>query len=133
MTIRTSTIGHELFTNNGLLQWFLNQDVVCDGYSRAIFNGFPTFYFAKLLEKILLRNITGILHVSGDKINKYKLLKKINNVYKKNIVIRNNSTVKINRSLNNKLFKSYFPNDNKNWDSLIKDMKKEHGKSKFKF
>lgn len=134
LTLRTSTIGHEFHTKYGLLEWFLSQKIYCNGYSKAVFNGFPTFYFAKILQKIILKkDLNGLMHVSGDKINKYKLLKKINNVYKKNIVIRKDSTVKINRSLNNKLFKSYFPKDSKNWDSLIKDMKKEHGKSKFKF
>ena len=106
LTIRTSTFGHELFTNYGLLNWFLGQNLICNGYSKAIFNGFPTFYFAKILEKIILKNITGILHISGNKIDKYTLLKKINKIYKKNIIIKKNVSVKIDRSLNNKLLKT---------------------------
>lgn len=129
LTIRTSTIGHELLTNYGLLNWFLNQHSKCEGFSNAIFNGFPTFYFAKILEKILLKKITGILHVSGIKINKYKLLQKINKTYNKNITIKKNTTIKIDRSLNNKLFNSYFPREKKNWDWLINNMKKEYGKN----
>lgn len=129
LTIRTSTIGHELSTSYGLLNWFLNQNSSCEGYSKAIFNGFPTFYFAKFLEKILLRKITGILHVSGIKINKYSLLQKIKKIYNKKIVLRKNITFKINRTLNNKLFKSYFPKEKKSWDYLINEMKKEYGKN----
>lgn len=131
LTIRTSTIGHELSTSYGLLNWFLNQNSSCEGYSNAIFNGFPTFYFAKILEKILLKQITGVLHVSGIKIDKYSLLQKINKIYDKKIVIRKNTSFKINRSLNNKLFKSYFPKEKKSWDYLIRAMKKEYGKNKF--
>jgi len=131
LTIRTSTIGHELLTSYGLLNWFLNQDSKCDGFSKAIFNGFPTVYFAKILEKILLKKITGILHVSGVKISKYRLLKKINKIYNKNITIKKNTTIKIDRSLNNKLFNSYFPRQKKNWDWLINNMKKEYGKNTF--
>jgi len=132
LTIRTSTIGYELFTNYGLLNWFLSQNLACYGYSKAIFNGFPTTYFAKILEKIILKKITGILHVSGSKIDKYKLLKKINKIYDKNIVIKKNVTIKIDRSLNNKLFKSYFPGKEKNWDDLINDMKNEYRKNPLK-
>lgn len=131
LTIRTSTIGHELCTNYGLLDWFLSQNTTCYGYSKAIFNGFPTFYFAKILEKILSKKITGILHVSGTKINKYELLKKINKIYGKNIIIKKNTNIKIDRTLNNSLLKSYFPKK-KNWDSLIKNMKNEKRKNPLK-
>ena len=133
LTIRTSTIGHELFTCYGLLEWFLNQKSSCNGYSKAIFNGFPSSYFAKIIEKILLKKkISGILHVSGVKINKYTLLKKIKRIYKKDIVIKKNTAIKIDRSLNNKLLKYYFPKEKTNWDNLIKYMKNEHRKNSFK-
>lgn len=132
LTIRTSTFGHELFTNYGLLNWFLGQNSICSGYSKAKFNGFPTFYFAKILEKIILKNITGILHISGTKIDKYTLLKKINKIYKKNIIIKKNLSVKIDRSLNNKLLKSYLPIKKNNWTNLIKNMKNEFRKNTFK-
>ena len=46
----------------------INSHLSCYGYSKAIFNGFPTSYFAKILEKIISKKITGILHVSGIKI-----------------------------------------------------------------
>ena len=131
LTVRTSTIGYELFTNYGLLEWFLKQNSTCYGYSNAIFNGFPTFYFAKILEKIIVKKITGILHVSGSKIDKYTLLKKIKKIYNKNIVIKKNTIIKIDRSLNNKLLKSYFP-EKKNWDDHIKDMKNEYRKNPLK-
>lgn len=131
LTIRTSTIGHELLTSYGLLEWFLKQNLSCYGYSKAIFNGFPTSYFAKILEKIISKKITGILHVSGIKIDKYTLLKKIKKIYNKNIVIKKNTIIKIDRSLNNKLLKSYFP-EKKSWDNLIKDMKNEYRKNPLK-
>ena len=131
LTIRTSTIGHELLTNYGLLEWFLKQNSSCYGYSKAIFNGFPTSYFAKILEKIILKKITGILNISGIKIDKYTLLKKIKKIYNKKIVIKKNTIIKIDRSLNNKLLKTYFT-EKKNWDDLIKDMKNEYRKNPLK-
>ena len=120
-----------MLTNYGLLEWFLKQNSSCYGYSKAIFNGFPTSYFAKILEKIILKKITGILNISGIKIDKYTLLKKIKKIYNKKIVIKKNTIIKIDRSLNNKLLKTYFT-EKKNWDDLIKDMKNEYRKNPLK-
>lgn len=126
LTVRTSTIGHELSTKHGLLEWFLNQNLMCSGYSNAIFNGYPTFYFAKILEKLISKKVTGLINVSGIKINKYNLLKKIKKIYNKKIVIKKDTAIKINRSLNNKLLNSYLPKLENSWDKLLKDMKNEY-------
>ena len=132
LTLRTSTIGHELFTKHGLLEWFLSQNLICYGYSRAIFNGFPTSHFAQILSKIIKKDITGLLNVSGFKINKFVLLKKIKKIYKKNIIIKKNTSIKINRSLNNHLLNKYFPKIEKNWDKLLKRMKNERRENPLK-
>lgn len=43
LTIRTSIIGRELASTNGLLEWFLsNEGGTVDGFTNAIFSGFPT-------------------------------------------------------------------------------------------
>ena len=127
LTVRTSTIGHEIETKNGLLEWFLSQKGFCYGYKRAIFNGFPTFYFAKVLFSILLKKqkLTGILHITGYKINKYNLLKKIKKAYTKKILIKSKSEFKINRSLNNEKFKKICK-DIPKWDSLVFKMKQNY-------
>ena len=35
--IRTSTIGHEIKTKRGLLEWFLSCNKICYGYKKAFF------------------------------------------------------------------------------------------------
>jgi len=130
LTLRTSTIGHELFTKYGLLEWFLDQNSSCEGYSKAIFNGLKTINFAKILENLIKKKITGLINVSGIQINKYELLKKIKKIYKKKIIIKKNNTFKINRTLNNKLLRKLLPNiKKKNWNKLIRQMKNENAKS----
>jgi dTDP-4-dehydrorhamnose reductase len=52
VTLRTSTIGHELQSQYGLLDWFLAQEGRCKGYSRAIFSGLPTVVFAQSISSI---------------------------------------------------------------------------------
>ena len=47
ITIRKSVIGHELSSNFGLLEWFLNQKNKVNGYKKAIFSGLTVLELAK--------------------------------------------------------------------------------------
>lgn len=126
LTLRTSMIGHELQSSFGLLEWFLNQDTQCTGFSNVIFSGLPTIVIAEIILKYVLPNpnLKGLYHVSADPINKYDLLNLIASVYGKKIQINKNYELKIDRSLNYQKFKSstgYSPAD---WLTLIRSMHK---------
>ena len=126
-TLRTSLVGHELFTKNGLLEWFLSQKHECTGFKNAFFSGFTTTAFAKLLEFILINKIelTGMYHVSSNIISKYDFLEKINQVYNKNIKIHVDYSFNINRSLNSLALQKKINYKVDNWDIMIKEMFKE--------
>jgi dTDP-4-dehydrorhamnose reductase len=66
LTLRTSLVGHELLTQNGLLEWFLSQKHECVGFKNAFFSGFTTIAFAKILETILVNKheLQGLYHLS---------------------------------------------------------------------
>lgn len=133
LTIRTSTIGHEIYSKYGLLEWFLSQKKVCFGFKNAKFNGLPTYYFSRALLYILLKTkIVGVIHISGKKISKLSLLKKIKKIYKKKINIKINEDYVIDRTLNNKKFKKIYSKI-PNWSVLISNMKKNNDFSKYKF
>lgn len=132
LTLRTSMIGHELHSSFGLLEWFLNQNIQCSGFSKVIFSGLPTVVIAEIILEYVLPNpnLKGLYHVSADPINKYDLLKLIAGVYGKNIQINKNCDSKIDRSLNYQKFKSttgYTPAD---WLTLIRAM---HENKKFTY
>jgi dTDP-4-dehydrorhamnose reductase len=64
-----------------------------------------------------------VYHVSSEPINKFDLLALVAKVYGKDILIRENSTFTIDRSLDSLRFRlatGYQPPD---WESLIKSMK----------
>ena len=124
LTLRTSIIGHELNSNISLLDWFLAQENDISGYTKAIFSGFTTLEFAKLLAEKIIPNdsLSGLYQASVNPISKYDLLKLVSNIYGKKIIISPNSSVRINRSLNSALLRSkigYKPSD---WEDLIKNM-----------
>ena len=127
LILRTSLVGHELLTNNGLLEWFLSQKYECTGFKNAFFSGFTTIAFAKILETILTNKeeLKGLYHVSSNVISKYDFLKKINKVYNKNIKINADHSFKINRSLISSALHKKIKYKVDTWDFMIKEMFKE--------
>ena len=127
LTIRTSTIGHEINTKYGLLEWFLGQSEVCDGHSNAIFSGLPTIVLAEVLRDIIIheKKLAGLLHIGSSPISKYDLLCLIKDIYNKNINIRKIDKPIINRSLNADKFKSLF-GFNVDWNHMITKMHNSH-------
>jgi dTDP-4-dehydrorhamnose reductase len=74
LTIRTSIIGRELFTNHGLVEWFLSQTGEVNGYTKAIFSGLSTAELSRIIIKLIDKKIEGLLNVGTDKIDKFSLL-----------------------------------------------------------
>lgn len=124
LTLRISTIGHELNTNYGLLEWFLSQKQKCDGFTKAIFSGFPTVVFAQILAEFVIPNkeLTGLYHVASDPIAKYDLLNLIAQKYKKDIEIIPNENAVIDRSLNCQRFNCVTGYTPMSWSDMIDQM-----------
>lgn len=106
ITLRTSTIGHELQSKYGLLDWFLSQQGRCNGYRRAIFSGLPTVVFAQVVRDVVIPDteLSGLYHVGAKPINKFELLKLIADAYGRTIDIVPDDQLVIDRSLNAKRF-----------------------------
>jgi dTDP-4-dehydrorhamnose reductase len=126
VTLRTSTIGHELQSSYGLLEWFLSQHGSCTGFNKAIFSGLPNTVFAELIrDHIIIRpQLHGLYHVGGLPIGKYDLLKLIAAQYGKDINIQYDDTFSINRSLNSDLFSAATGYRPPSWPELIQSMHK---------
>lgn len=124
ITLRTSTIGHELQSRYGLLDWFLSQEGQCKGYTRAVFSGLPTVVFAQIVRDVVIPNkgLSGLYHVAAKPINKFDLLKMIAEVYGKSIDIVPDDKLVINRSLDAKRFQSATGYIAPGWPELIKLM-----------
>jgi len=124
VTLRTSIIGHELNSTNSLIDWFLSQDGVVNGYTKAIFSGLPTNEMAKVIRDYVIPNpgLRGLYHVSVNPISKYRLLQLVSDIYGKTIEIVPNDLVSINRSLNSQKFCKATGFKPKPWTQLIKEM-----------
>jgi dTDP-4-dehydrorhamnose reductase len=124
ITIRTSIIGHELKTKNGLLEWFLAQKKKCIGFANVFFSGLTTFEVFTFLDLYLFKknSVSGLIHLSSSKISKYGLLKLISKIYQKKIIIKKDNKIKINRTLNSKYIERKLFYKCSSWEIMIKQM-----------
>jgi len=124
LTLRTSTIGHEIKGEFGLLEWFLSQKCSCDGFSGAIFSGLPTVVLANIIGDYVLPNsrLFGLFHVSSAPIDKFTLLKLIAVEYEMDIDVLRNDSFFIDRSLNCQKFMNATGFNPMEWPDLIKLM-----------
>ena len=128
LILRTSTIGHEISKNKGLLEWFLkNKKKKINGFKNAQFSGPTSLEIAKILYKyVIKKNILkrGIYNISSKPISKYDLLMLLKKIYNKKVIINKNIKFKKNRTLNCTKFIKKTNYKNKSWPKLILENKK---------
>lgn len=124
ITLRTSTIGHELQSAYGLLEWFLSQQGSCKGFNRAIFSGLPNTEFARVVRDVVIPRpeLHGLYHVGAEPIGKYELLRLIAKTYAKQIEIVRDDEFSIDRSLNSARFNQETGYKPAAWPELIQAM-----------
>ena len=128
LVIRTSTIGHEKFTSNGLLEWFLGQKSLCFGYKNAYFSGLTTLELAEVILNHVLpkRNLAGLYHLAGPRISKFDLLQIMRKVYGIDMEIREDFSLRIDRSLNGDKFLHDTGYASPSWETMILSMKMDY-------
>lgn len=103
VTIRTSIIGPEIRDDKtGLLEWFLAQIGLVQGYTRAIWSGVTTLELAKFVDHLLQKpELTGLVHLTNGKgISKFDLLCHIQETWSKdNVQIEPYCGKRVNKSL----------------------------------
>lgn len=126
ITLRTSIIGHELDSSHALIDWFLSQEGSVRGYAKATFSGLPTVELARVMRDYVAPapELSGLYHVSADPIDKFTLLNLVAKVYGKEIEIKRDDTVRIDRSLNSTRFKVATGYAAPAWPELIARMHK---------
>jgi len=101
LTIRTSIIGPELKKSGvSLMNWLFQQkNNKIKGFKKAIWSGLTTLELSKKIVEMYEKKVTGLINITSKPINKYNLLKIINEVYKLNINIDPNNSFYCDRSM----------------------------------
>lgn len=124
VTLRTSIIGHELKTNYSLVDWFMSQQNDVNGFTKAMYSGFPTIEIVNIISNYVIpnKNLTGLYHVSSDPISKFDLLNILKEIYKKDININPFSDFVLDRSMNSDKFRIATGYVVPSWNQLIENM-----------
>jgi dTDP-4-dehydrorhamnose reductase len=122
--LRTSMLGPELQSANGLLAWFLSQQETCNCFSRTIFSGLPTMVLAQIIRDYVIPKpeLFGVYHVAAQPISKFDLLKLVAEIYGKTIELIPVDQPVCDRSLNAARFRAATGYEAPEWPELIKIM-----------
>ncbi|MDK2810426.1 MAG: dTDP-4-dehydrorhamnose reductase [Petroclostridium sp.] len=93
ITLRSSVIGLESKNSTkSLVNWFLNQNDIVQGYDKVIWSGITNLEYAKLINQIIGHNLSGVYNLSNNSgISKGDLLRLINeNIRRDKITIISN-------------------------------------------
>jgi dTDP-4-dehydrorhamnose reductase len=135
LTIRTSIIGHELFSHVSLVDWFLSQkNKVVTGYKNAIYTGFPTITLCYEIVRLINNypQLTGLFHVSSEKISKFNLLSIIKKNYKINVTIKPDEDYHCDRSLNSEKYMRLTNFHPQPWEEMIHQMHEDYLNYKYR-
>lgn len=102
LTFRNSIIGPDINENGiGLFNWFMKQEGVIEGYTRAIWTGVTTLTLAKAMEQAIKENLTGLFNlVNNSSISKFELLNLFNMHMRENQVkINPSDKIALDKSL----------------------------------
>ena len=125
LTIRSSFIGPSLLNNTGLFEWVKKQkNQTIYGYKNAIYSGFTTIAFSKILIKIVENHpdLEGLFHISSEPISKFDLIHSLNEKFKLNIEIRPDNTFLCDRSLNSTAFRDKTNIFIPSWKEMIDEL-----------
>jgi len=125
LTIRTSLIGRELASTNNLLEWFLaNQGGRVQGFTNAIFSGFPTIHLSSIIADIITehQNLSGVYHISSEPISKFKLLTLVKKAMELNIEIEEYPDFHCDRSLDSTLYRKETGFTPPSWGEMVDEL-----------
>jgi len=125
LTIRTSFIGRELASTNGLLEWFLaNQGGRVNGFTNAIFSGFPTIHLSRSIADIIAhhQSLSGVYHISSEPVSKFKLLTLIRKAMELDIEIEEYPDFHCDRSLDSTLYRKETGFTPPSWEKMVDEL-----------
>lgn len=129
LTLRTSIIGPELARKTSLLEWVLAQRGQVQGFRRAIFSGLTTLELSRVIERLLLHHpqAAGLYQVSSEPINKYELLRLIQQAYALPLEVVPDDSFVIDRSLDSTRFRQEFSYMPPSWPQMVEELALQAG------
>jgi len=125
MTIRTSMIGRELATSNGLLEWFLSQSgASVRGFTRAVFSGPTAPVLSRAIANVLERHqeLEGPWHLGAAPIAKHDLLLLLRQAFELDVEIEPDESLVVDRSLDSTRFRNATGWSTPSWHDMVVEL-----------
>jgi len=125
LTLRTSLIGWQLRGDESLLAWFWSQrGRQARGFTRAVFSGFSTPAFARVLAAILADHphLEGLWHVAAPRIDKHTLLSGLNDRLGRPVDLVPDAALAIDRSLDGRNFAAQTKIKLPDWSTMLDEL-----------
>ena len=123
LTLRNSIVGPDIKQKGiGLLNWFMQQEGVVNGFTGAMWTGQTTIQLAKTMEVAAMNKVSGLINmVPATNISKYELLKLFNHylrndeltIYPVEGVVADKTLVRTNNEFNYQI---------PDYDSMVREM-----------
>jgi len=130
LTIRTSHIGPELVTHQGLYDWVVrSRGKSVNGFTNAIFSGFTTLALSKIVNQIITshQSLQGLFHVASEPISKYELICQLNAALNLGIDVIPDGSFHCDRSLDGSRFKDRTGIRIPSWPEMIEAFVQDQG------
>jgi dTDP-4-dehydrorhamnose reductase len=125
VTLRTSMIGREIRTRSGLVEWFIShRGGSVRGFERALYTGFTTATLSRIIAEVLETHadLTGVWHVSSEPIDKFSLLRMINDRMGLGIRVDPDHEFACDRSLDSTRYRARTGFRPPSWAAMIDEM-----------
>jgi dTDP-4-dehydrorhamnose reductase len=125
LTVRTSMIGRELGTRNGLLEWFLAQaGGSVAGFARAVFTGPTVPELSRVIARVATDHPTleGTFHVGAEPISKLDLLMKARAAFDLDVEIDPVDEPVVDRSLDSTRMRTSTGWNPPGWDRMLEEL-----------
>jgi dTDP-4-dehydrorhamnose reductase len=124
LTLRTSIIGRELRTSQGLVEWLLAQRDSAPGYTEAVFSGLTTIELGRAILKVIAEDpeLSGVYHVAARSITKHDLLVRLVRALGRPLTICPDASVRIDRSLDGRRFAAATGYAAPGWDRMLDEL-----------
>jgi dTDP-4-dehydrorhamnose reductase len=122
LTLRTSIVGRQIYGNESLFEWILNQrGKTIEGFRNAKYTGLTTNALCNVIDFLIRErmDMSGIWQVSSEEISKFELVTAINRALSLDIEIVENHDFFCDRRLNSEPFRRETGLRIPTWDEMI--------------
>jgi dTDP-4-dehydrorhamnose reductase len=125
ITVRTSIVGRDLFSDVSLIDWFLSQSGKrVKGYTNAFYTGLSTQVLSEEIWRLITQHshLHGLYHVASSKISKFDLLTTVNRVFRAGVTLEPFDDVRCDRSLRADRYRAATHFAPPSWEEMVAGM-----------